>query len=626
MRESLVLPPVRALWRMAMPVTVFAVSALFLASQLSMDVVLALPERLADIPAHRWVLALVFTVGSFWAVAQYDALAHRALQTGVSSRRARISGAVGVALGQTLGFGVVTGACARWRMLSDITFGQAARISVFVSVSFMVCWVVLTAIACLVLPAPDWARWPALVVFLGVLPLPALLFFRPIVKALGVTLHLPSLRVSGAILFWALMDTVLAAAVLFVLLPVGSLPFAEFAPLFLIALGGGLISNTPGGVGPFELVLLSAVPQVDPATIAAGILGFRLIYFALPALCAALALLRPPEPRECVAAPVAHRPVIGARSEVQVVAQNGGSIATRRGCTLALWPTAQTVTLFTDPITGPCDAGLSQVRSVAQDVGKLAMIYKCDARTATTARARRWRVLHMADEAIVDLAAFDADVPGRRTLRRKLRAAHKAGVTVHSDFPLPQLALAQVDAQWQAAHGAARGGSMGRYSPDYVEGQWVGCAFVKHRLVGFITVHRGPTEWCLDIMRHGDDLPDGAMHALVTAAIHAARNAGASRLSLAATPACPVPQNRIWRWVTFVIAHKTKGRGLRQFKSAFAPAWVPRYAAAKSWCALLVGLADIARTIQNPDPLARRATSQPHNLDENYELDSIKAA
>ena len=66
---------------------------------------------------------------------------------------------------------------------------------------------------------------------------------------------------------------------------------------------------------------------------------------------------------------------------------------------------------------------------------------------------------------------------------------------------------------------------------------------------------------------------------------------------------------------------KAGGPGLRQFKSAFAPRWVPRYAAAPGPIRLAICLADIAREVHNPPPLSKQTASSAHVFDENYELD-----
>ena len=204
-----------------------------------------------------------------------------------------------------------------------------------------------------------------------------------------------------------------------------------------------------------------------------------------------------------------------------------------------------------------------------------------------------------------------------------MRNAAKAGVSIRVGHPLPFAAMARVDRLWQAAHGAARGGSMGRYCPEYVARQWVACAYVEGRLVGFLTAHRSDDVWVLDLMRHSMDMPDGTMHSLVNTAILAARKAGARHFSLDAAPAIPKPKYAFWHWVAKHVANRAGGAGLRQFKSNFAPVWQPRYAAARSWWALGLGLADITRAIHNPTHLKTQNTHAAHNVDENNELASI---
>ena len=90
----------------------------------------------------------------------------------------------------------------------------------------------------------------------------------------------------------SLLDWALAAAVLYVLLPPG-LPFGflSFVGLFALANLGGLISNVPGGIGVFEAVVLLAVPDGGASgAVAAALIGYRLIYYLLPLVVAALLL------------------------------------------------------------------------------------------------------------------------------------------------------------------------------------------------------------------------------------------------------------------------------------------------------------------------------------------------
>jgi uncharacterized membrane protein YbhN (UPF0104 family) len=52
----------------------------------------------------------------------------------------------------------------------------------------------------------------------------------------------------------------------------------------------GLASSVPGGAGIFESALATLLPAVDTAALAAAFLGYRLSYYLLPLVIAALAL------------------------------------------------------------------------------------------------------------------------------------------------------------------------------------------------------------------------------------------------------------------------------------------------------------------------------------------------
>ena len=239
------------------------------------------------------------------------------------------------------------------------------------------------------------------------------------------------------------------------------------------------------------------------------------------------------------------------------------------------------------------------------------------------ARKAGWALLHIADEAVIDTGYYDTNRPAFRRLRRKLRNVAKAGVELRHPTHLPLAEMARVDAAWQASHGRARGGTMGQFEAGYVSAQHCVLAYAQGRLVGFVSFHMGPQDWCLDLVRHVDDLPDGTMFALVDAAICQARAAGITQVNLAAIPACPNPASGFWRWFGLQMVLHGGGSGLRQFKSAFAPTWHPRYAAAPNWPALTLALADITRAVHHPDP-PRSQTA--HDGDENYEVASRRAS
>ncbi len=89
----------------------------------------------------------------------------------------------------------------------------------------------------------------------------------------------------------AAVDLCIAAGCLYVLVSHDLTEgYWEFLGMYLLAVVVVIITHVPGGLGVFELVVLTlAVPQSAPAMVAA-LLVFRIIYYLLPLLAAVLLL------------------------------------------------------------------------------------------------------------------------------------------------------------------------------------------------------------------------------------------------------------------------------------------------------------------------------------------------
>lgn len=85
----------------------------------------------------QWLQSLGFTALSFWAVGRYDAVLHRHLMSGMPERLARRAGIAAIAVSQTLGLGLISGAILRWRMLPGFSLWQATRLTAAVALSFL---------------------------------------------------------------------------------------------------------------------------------------------------------------------------------------------------------------------------------------------------------------------------------------------------------------------------------------------------------------------------------------------------------------------------------------------------------------------------------------------------------
>lgn len=584
--------------RLALPAVVAVLCLWYLGQRVEIGALGLAFRAIGDNSALDWLGALTATAVSFWAVGRYDAVAHRHIGTGIPSPAASRAGVCGIAFSQAVGFGLLTGSFARWRLLPGLGAVTAVRVTVFVAVSF------LTALAMLIGLVTLFVRpWPALDLLpvAGLLAIPAIVllaFFRPILQFGRYRLTLPTLPALGAIGFWTVVDTAAAAMALAMLLPEpAEIGWTVVFPAYLVALAASLISGTPGGVGPLELTLVLLLPHAAAPDVIAGVMAFRLVYVVFPALLAGAVLLR--SPVKCAGAVrsgagAADLPADRARAETAVVRQPGGQILSDGDVSVAAIVTPQAVAGLFDPLSGQVAAALDLLAREARARNRIACLYKCNGRSAAAARRAGWAVQRIAREAVIRPGTFVASGPEFRQLRRKLRHAGKAGVDGERAGPvLPCIELAEVDAAWQSSRGRARGTTMGRFSRGHLDGQEVFVARTGGDIVAFATFHVSRREWCLDLMRWRPGVADGTMHLLIERAIAAAAASGIARLSLAA-----VPDH---------VLSRSGGAGLAQFKASFAPRWEPLYLAAPDAPALTLAAADIARAVRWPGPIGRKS-------------------
>lgn len=588
------------------PVAVAGMCLWLLSHQMQGMSLSAISQSLALVSPVNWLMALAATVISFWSLGRYDAVAHRHLQTRIPTAQAHRAGMAAIAFSQTIGFGLFSGSFARWRLTPGLSPVLAFQVTLFVTISFFVALGALLSISFLAFAGPSALGGFGLVGFCALL---ALAFAHPRFHLLGRNLTLPPVPAILAICFWAAIDTLSASSALYFLMPEAlSLSWDIVVPVYLMALGAALISGAPGGVGPFELTALALLPGSDMTGILAGIIAFRLIYFALPAVVSGLWLLWPPRVMQLVAPPRLSNldPLSfpAARAETGVLRQSDGGVLDQR---LALVQTPQTLTALFDPLTGHMAEALAVLDHSAKASNRVACIYKCNGQSAVNCRRAGWPVLRIARDAILDPQQFDLAGAPRRQLRRKLGQAERAAVVVTpANAGLPLDEMAEIDMDWQARNGRAKGLTMGRFQTNYLQDQRVYLAWQHDRLCAYVSFHTSHREWALDLMRSDDTAADGTMHALIVAAMADARRSAVHRLSLSA-----VPDHRF---------AKGFGTGLHRFKSAFAPKWEPRYMAAPSHAALALALADLIRTVHAPPALPSEGWNDFHKEDEKFEF------
>lgn len=272
----------------------------------------ALRSAIGEVPASSLLAAVGATAIGFLALAGYEWSGCRLAGVQLPIRRMLLGNFCASAIGNAIGFSMLTGGSVRYRLYArdNLGAGDIARITLFASLALGCALPPLAALAALSnLEAASLAlRLPplqvqviassVLLLTLGLIvvlaqrrepqaPTPGCVTIR--LGARG--LRLPGLRLSGLQLLITLVDVCAAASVLYLLLPEAP-PLASFLLVYLLALAAGVLSHVPGGVGVFEAVLLAAFAgQLGAAPLAAALLLYRLIYVGLPLLIACILLL-----------------------------------------------------------------------------------------------------------------------------------------------------------------------------------------------------------------------------------------------------------------------------------------------------------------------------------------------
>jgi phosphatidylglycerol lysyltransferase len=250
-------------------------------------------------PAAVLLEALLATALSYAALVGRDAVALRYLGAAVPRSTLCVGAFVGSALGNAVGFGVLTGGAVRYRVFgaAGVPPGRIARLLVLTATTFALGLVLFGALG-LLIAAPALRQMSgipaAALIGVGAVALAAVVAVvaacrtgRAPFRLRGFTLEWPSRRFVLAQLALVGLDVFGAGLCLWVLLPHGAVGFASFMAVYTAALLLGVIGHTPGGIGVFEAVIVFVLGHdVPPSTVVAAVLMYRAIYFVLPLLLA----------------------------------------------------------------------------------------------------------------------------------------------------------------------------------------------------------------------------------------------------------------------------------------------------------------------------------------------------
>ena len=277
--------------------------------------------QIAAKPLQDLGLSALATAISYLVLTGYDFSALK--YVGVRVRRLAIvlTSFIAYALGNTVGLGVLTGGAVRMRLYTAVGVDAArvAQAAAFNAGAFVIGMAAFGAAGLLwgasdvasLIHVPAWfLRVVAALVLLAVAGFIGLSARRRAIRIAGRwSLRLPPPELAIRQLIISAVDLAASAAALWFLLPPDVVSLPAFFAWYSMAVALGLISHVPGGLGVFEAVILVACGARAPAEqIVGALVLYRVIYYLLPLLLAAL-LLAAYELRAGVAAPVARAAV-----------------------------------------------------------------------------------------------------------------------------------------------------------------------------------------------------------------------------------------------------------------------------------------------------------------------------
>lgn len=256
----------------------------------------ALWAGIKAIAVHNWLMIALCTLGCYLILAAYDTLALQHLKRKVNYSFVALCSLTTYALSHSLGASAFTGAVIRYRAYSSkgLSAAEVGILVTFCSLTFSLGVMILVGAVFLLTPALDsrfsdvlspvmvrWVAWGLLA--LSVFYLIGSALRLPDLKIRTFKISYPCLPVALKQTLVAPVELLFAGGILYFALPPELNPgYPVILGVFVVAFTLALLSHAPGGLGVFELAVLTALPEFPPETVLAALLVFRLCYFIIP--------------------------------------------------------------------------------------------------------------------------------------------------------------------------------------------------------------------------------------------------------------------------------------------------------------------------------------------------------
>lgn len=221
------------------------------------------------------------------------------------------------------------------------------------------------------------------------------------------------------------------------------------------------------------------------------------------------------------------------------------------------------------------------------------------------------QIVKYGEEAIIDLPAYDPNIPALRRVRKAQRYVARSGAAFRivpaAAVPVILDELEAVSEEWRASKGGQeKCFSLGRFDRAYLCNFDMALVMSGDRIIAFanLWLTSDRNEASVDLMRHRNDAPAGTMDFLFAHLLSWAKERGYRRFTLGVVPLSGIearPHAPAWAKAAALIFRHGEAiygfRGLRGYKDKFGPRWEPRYVAGPQGVGLIQALHDVSRLI-----------------------------
>lgn len=472
-------------------------------------------------------------------------------------------------------------------------------------------------------PAPELALAPALVV-----------------DAAKTSLFSSSTSRIGTQAVLAVCDWILCAAVLFLLLPHGSVSFALCAAVFVVANAAGALTHAPGGLGAFDVIVLAILgPLAGAIPTAAALTWYRAIYYGVPFVVAGGVFVIPAALRSmrtgvswlfralrvaptCITPPSSHErrrlaPLVAAAPRTTAhlaLVGDKGILFNEQGTAFLMYGVSgRTWVAMGDPVGTPVEQAdmVQRFRAMAAEHNGRPVFYHVTPATLHLYVDAGLVTRKIGECARVPLQTFSLDGQSRRWLRRARKHALSSGCSIEFVAELdvaPLLpALREVSDEWlRDKRSREKCFSLGYFDAAYLRRCPMAIVRCGGRVVAFanIWMSGGHEEASVDLMRYAPGSPDGVIDYLLSEIMLWASQRGFAWFDLGVAPLAGVEGGRgapLWnRFASWMYRRGNRFysfEGLKRYKAKYNPTWEPRYVVLPARASTAVIAADVARLI-----------------------------